>query len=185
MLSTSSCLCGVAVTVTAALNVTFTENPPAPSPPHGGRAQYVPGFGTVGPCCCRTGDDAAVFACELDDVFGLDGRQHLRAVGGDDELRVRECPSHVVQDPLLPRRVEVQLDLIDQDDRFGRQRILEMRITLCHSPREICCERKHRALTIAQLVELKLVHAPSLRFHGHGETQRLDVDAGLRDPFKH
>ena len=41
---------------------------------------------------------------------------HLRGVRGRDELETREGLGQVIDDRALPLRVEVQVDLVDEDD---------------------------------------------------------------------
>ncbi len=70
------------------------------------------------------GDPLAVSVTAQDaNVLGFDCRDDLRAVGGDDELGVREGAHQVAEHTLLPRGVEMQVHLVDENDGGGGKRV--------------------------------------------------------------
>src|SRR5690348_14055509 len=60
--------------------------------------------------------DLALLLLEQANARGLHLAEHLRRVSRDDELAVREGSLQRWKDLALPSRMEVCLDLIDQDD---------------------------------------------------------------------
>ena len=67
---------------------------------------------------------------QSDNVFRFDRGQHLRAVGGHNELRVRERLRQVCQHALLPCGMQVEFDLVNQDNPLGGERVSQMRVAL-------------------------------------------------------
>ena len=53
---------------------------------------------------------------EYPDVLRFNGRNYLRAVGGEDELDAREGISERRDDSLLADGMEVKIDFINEDD---------------------------------------------------------------------
>ena len=53
------------------------------------------------------------------DVLCCYGGEHLRAVGGDDELYAGESIAQLAQDGLLPFGVQVHIDFVNEDDAGG------------------------------------------------------------------
>jgi hypothetical protein len=59
-------------------------------------------------------------------------------VGGANELHVRKSPPQIRDDPLLPARVEMQLNLVDQyDSRTLQSSGPNLRIRVHHPDRDV------------------------------------------------
>ena len=66
--------------------------------------------------------------------------------------QLRKCRSQVADDLALPLRMEVQIDLVDQHDRFRLGGgVFDLRIGLGETPRQVEHERQRAALAVRQL----------------------------------
>ena len=80
---------------------------------------------------------------------GLDGGENLGAMRRYNELGIPKCTHQITQNPLLPLRMQVQLDFIDQGDRLGFEGIRKVWIALCHAPGQIGGKREHGLIAAA------------------------------------
>ena len=71
-------------------------------------------------------------------------------VGGDDELRVGECPHEVGEDALLPLRMQVEFDFVDEDNGFGLEWGVHVRVALRPAPGQVRRESEYDAISTAQ-----------------------------------
>ena len=66
--------------------------------------------------------DAILILGKDTDAFPFHGGEHLRAVGGDDELNKGECIRQRSKDQLLPLWVQMHVHFVDHDDAGGELR---------------------------------------------------------------
>ena len=66
------------------------------------------------------------------------------------ELHIGKGSPQVPTEASLPLRVKVQIDLVNQNNRFLRQRILALWKGLEQAPGKIHCPGKHRLVTEAE-----------------------------------
>ena len=78
----------------------------------------------------------------------------------------------------------MQFDLVDQHDRFGGERVVEMGIALRHAPSEIGRQRQHDATASAQLIQSEIFSLVP-RLHGYDETERPKFDTRVRYSANH
>ncbi|MNZ63694.1 hypothetical protein D3C78_818480 [compost metagenome] len=89
--------------------------------------QHIGAGDTLGLAGDRVDGDALPAAvlillrCQHADAFGGNAAEYLRAVGGDDELCAWERAQQIVQHSLLPRRMEMKIDFVDQHDARSQQ----------------------------------------------------------------
>ena len=73
-------------------------------------------------------------------------------MGRRDELAARKAARQVVDDLPLPLRVQVQVDLVDQDDRFRLGgRVRQLGVGLGEPPRQVEHQRQGASLTVREL----------------------------------
>ena len=73
---------------------------------------------------------------KVDDMLRPDRGQYLRAVCRYYELGIRKRSHQIRKHSLLPGRMQMQLNLVDEHDGFRGERILKMRVSLCHASGE-------------------------------------------------
>lgn len=69
-----------------------------------------------------SGPNAILILGKDTDAFPFHGGEHLRAVGGDDELNKGECIRQRSKDQLLPLWVQMHVYFVDHDDAGGEPR---------------------------------------------------------------
>ena len=77
-------------------------------------------------------------------------------MGGGDELAVWKCLFEIADDFPLPLWMQMKVDLINQNDGVGaRKRIIQSRVGLRKTFRDIQDERQNAALAVRQLAHIK------------------------------
>ena len=78
---------------------------------------------------------------------------HLRRVRRDDELAVGEGASQRREHAPLPRRMEVELDLVDDDHGVERERVVPSGRGHRHAPCDVTDDRDEALFPLRKLIE--------------------------------
>ena len=118
---------------------------------------------------------------QYDNLILSDGSDYAGSVGGSDKLNLRENALQCLNDVPLPRRMQVQIDLINQNDalRLGGYPIQKLRVQQSHTVGDVRDHTQHVSVTVAHLSERMNLYVTVGRPVSNLDFMRLHIIAAL------